>query len=139
MINQRNNSFKLASEFKILNENGFKINLFKIDKSLTEKLTILAKEKNIKLTSFINTAIFYALRNLYVENNIKFPTDLTCGLPANLRLRYKPNLDFSHIRYQVCLTRFNLTFPYFGEFKSIWDDSKYIDYLIEKSTSIDEG
>ncbi len=135
----QNNSFKLSEEFKCLNESGLKINLLRIDKLLSDRLIKLSKEKRVKVTGFINSAIIYALRELYQENNLIFPEDISCGMPANLRLRYQPNLDFSHIRFQVCLAHLNLSLPFFGEYKSIWKDSAYVNEMIDQNTCIDNG
>lgn len=135
----QNNSFKLADKFKCFNEIGLKINLIRMDKFLSDRLIKLSKQNQVKVTGFINTAIIYALRELYQENNLAFPDEISCGMPANLRLRYQPNLDFSNIRFQVCLAHLNLSYPFFGEYKSIWKDSAYVDDLIAKSTSIDDG
>jgi hypothetical protein len=110
-----------------------------MEKTLSDRLVKLCKQNRVKVTGFINTVIIYALRKLYQENNLIFPDDISCGMPANLRLRYQPNLDFSHIRFQVCLVHLNLSYPYFGEYKSIWKDSVYVDEVIGKSTYIDNG
>ena len=134
----QNNNFILDDEFKC-NELGLKINMLKLNKKLSEKLLAKAKEKNTKLTGMLNAAIVYALRDLYEENGLVFPSDLICGLPANLRIRYQPNLDFSHIRFQVCLAHFNLSRPNFGDFNDIWADARHVNELVEKCTSMEDG
>lgn len=133
------NCFLLSEKFQSFNEKGLKISLLKINKELSKKLITLSKEKKCKLTGFLNACILYALRELYLENGLKFPCDLSCGVPANLRLRYKPNLDFSHVRFQVCLTRYNLSYPIFGDFKDLWSDASYINNQIEKCTCMEDG
>lgn len=99
----------------------------------------MSKEKHCKLTGLLNAAIIYALHDLYEENGLCFPRDLSVDIPANLRLRYSPNLDFSHIRFHVCLARFDLTFPKFGTFKNIWNDAAHINKQIAICTCVQDG
>ena len=76
-IKQMNNEprvdFKLSPKFKCHNETGFKLIIFTIDSSLTELLVNQNKLNNTKLTAYLTTVAFYALNDLYMENNIRLP------------------------------------------------------------------
>lgn len=67
------NEFLLPNTFRKHNESGFKLNLFKIDKELTQKILKKSKQNNIKLSGFLNTAAYYALHDLFTENSLDFP------------------------------------------------------------------
>ena len=65
--------FKLSPKFKCRNETGFKLNFFTIDTNLTERIVNENKLNNTKLTAYLTTIAFYALNDLYMENNIRLP------------------------------------------------------------------
>ena len=46
----------------------------------------------IKLSGFLNTAVYYALHKLYSENGLELPKVMTYGYPANMRMRYEPKI-----------------------------------------------
>jgi hypothetical protein len=135
----QHNDFVLDKKFKSNTDMGLKINLIKFDRDVTNKLMKMCKEKNTKPTGFMNAAVLYALNELYLENGLKFPSNISCGIPINLRTRYQPNLDFSHVRFQVCLSKINLDSRDFGRFRNVWKDSEYINREIEKSASMEDG
>jgi hypothetical protein len=137
--NEQNNDFVLDKKFKSNAEKGLKINMMKFDRDVTNKLMKMCKEKNTKLTGLMNAAVLYALNDLYLENGLKFPQNISCGIPVNLRIRYQPNLEFSQVRFQVCLSSINLDSSDFGRFKNIWTDSDYVNKQIEKSACMDDG
>jgi hypothetical protein len=107
-VSQRTNDveYVLDEKFRSYGENGLKINLIKLDKILTKKLLNNCKKNNSRMTACINTAIFYALRKLYLMNNLEIPSEFSCELPANIRLRCQPNIEFNDLRLQV------IFFPY---------------------------
>lgn len=76
-INHLNNEprvdFKLSTKFRCNNERGFKLNLFTIDQNLTERIVKENKLNNTKLTAYLTSIAFYALNDLYIENNIRLP------------------------------------------------------------------
>jgi len=130
--------FLLSDEFKKYNESGFKLNLNKLNADLTTKILQKAKQNKVKLTGFLSTAIFYALKDLYLENGLKLPKELICALPANLRMRYKPEMSFSDLRAQVCISATIMKKSRF-KFNNIWQDSKYVHHEIEKMTDLKIG
>ena len=65
--------FKLSPKFRWFNETGFKLNLFVIDPDLTERIIKANKLNDSKLTAYLTTIAFYALNDLYIENNIRIP------------------------------------------------------------------
>ena len=103
LLNKREDGveFVLHEKFKSYCENGLKINLIKLDKNLTTNLLNKCKTNNVRITGCINTAIFYALNKLYLMNNLEVPTEFSCELPANMRLRYQPNNQFHDLRFLV--------------------------------------
>ena len=58
-----------------------------------------AKEHKIRSTGYLNTAVLYALRDLYNEYNLKLPEILTSSHAVNLRFRYEPSMEYYHLRY----------------------------------------
>jgi len=76
-IKQMNNEprvdFKLSSKFQCHNETGLKLNIFTIDSNLTERIVNQNKLNNTKLTAYLTTVAFYALNDLYMENNNRLP------------------------------------------------------------------
>jgi hypothetical protein len=93
--------FVLNDKFKSNSETGLKINLIKLDKNLTKNLLNKCKTNNVRMTGCINTAIFYAIRKLYLMNNLEVPSEFSCEIPANMRLRYQPNNEFHDLRFFV--------------------------------------
>jgi hypothetical protein len=73
MKNKPRVDFKLSSKFQYHNEIGFKLNMFTIDSNLTERIVNQNKLNNTKLTAYLTTVAFYALNDLYMENNIRLP------------------------------------------------------------------
>jgi hypothetical protein len=78
--------FKLSSKFKWFNETGFKLNLFEIDSDLTERLINANKLNSSKLTAFLTTIAFYALNDLYTENNIRIPKGISLARSAQAKI-----------------------------------------------------
>ena len=137
---------KPPSPFKLLlpeyfhtNEIGLNINLLRINKDICEKLIEKSKVNGISFNSFFNTSLFYALRQLYVENGLEFPKEAASNFAANLRFRYKEKLDFSKMGIHICGISITTEQKGFGEFKDIWEDSKYIDKLVKEKTSVETG
>jgi hypothetical protein len=130
--------FLLDKEFRQFNETGFKLDCFKVDKQTTSKIMQKAKENKIRLTGYLNTAVLYALRDLYNEYNLKLPEILTSSHAVNLRFRYEPSMEYYHLRYQVLLTneiqikRDDLT-------NEIWSDSQIIHEKIVETTDLNSG
>ena len=129
--------FLLPNEFRIHNESGFKLNLLKLDKSLTSQILIKSKQNKIKLSGYFNAIVFYALRDLYLENGLEFPKVVTCGNTANMRMRYNPNMSFSDMRFQVCIT--DLTLNQDNLSGDFWKDATYMHDKIQEITDIDIG
>jgi hypothetical protein len=136
---KRYNSFLLHDEFKKFNESGLKINLMRFDLQTTQLIVKKCKEKNLKMTGFLNSALIYALNSLYNENNLEFPKHFACDIPANFRLRLNPMLDFSHVRDLVFLAKVNFDTPNFGQFRDIWKDAEYINKFIDAGLCTEDG
>ena len=65
--------FKLSPQFKWFNETGYKLNLFTVNPNLTERIIKANKLNKTKLTAYLMTIGFHALKDLYTENNIQIP------------------------------------------------------------------
>ena len=135
MNNEVHPNFVLHDKFKEDNESGFELDFFKFDKELTSKILAKSKQNKLKLTGFFQTAAFYALHELYLENELTFPKSLMIETVASLRVRYKPVLDFAHCRFQTVSVEFPVDENRFGEFVDFWTDAKYISDLIQENTS----
>jgi hypothetical protein len=131
--------FSLPTEFRKYNETGFKLSLFKLDKELTNKILKKTKENKIRLSGYLNTAVYYALKDLYDENNITFPSIITCGNPANMRIRFNPGIEFNALRMHVCITTIVLNQEEMSGFKNIWKDSDYIHNQLQSITNVENG
>ena len=95
--------FILHPKFKSNNEKGLKINFIKLDRDLTNKLSNSCKKHGVRMTGVLNTAAFYAIKQLYSENGLEPPKRYSCLMPANLRLRLQPNIEFYHMRHLVTI------------------------------------
>lgn len=131
--------FKLSPKFKCYNQTGFKLNLFNIDSDTTARVIELNKLNATKITSYLVAIAFYALRNLYLENNLFFPKDATFGLATNVRFRLNPTVDFSHIRSLTTYLEPRLMYPDFGLFANVWDDAVFINKVIAEASDLDSG
>jgi hypothetical protein len=134
----KNVVFNLPGKFKTIFDNGVKINLMPLETELSKSVIETAKSRSMKLTGFLFAAAFYALKQLYEDNNFHFPRDVSCGIPANLRIRLDPNIDFSHIRNCVLMTHLDLFYPRIT-FQDIWKDAQYINEVVSENTRFDNG
>jgi len=131
--------FKLSEKFRLPNEKGSKINTFTLDSTTTRNLITIAKRKNTKLTGFITACLFYALRDLYAENQLEMPKEVLFGIAANLRFRLTPKINYSSLRGFSTLSLINTSYPHFGTYENVWEDAKYLGNLITEKTSIESG
>lgn len=128
------NEFLLPKELRSTSDTGSKINLFRFNREQTESIMRACKENRVKVTGFLNAAIFFALEDLYSKIGIEFPSRLSSGVSVNYRLRYEPNLDFSHMKTHVGLIKINMDMS-----QNIWELSRSIDSNIEQATSTESG
>lgn len=135
----KNILFTLPGKFKNNFDNGLKINLMTLSADLSKKVIDTAKLRGLKLTGYLFATALYALKDLFDDNKFYFPRDIACGIPANLRLRLNPNIEFYHMRYCVLLTHLDLYYPRFGTFKDIWKDAEYVNEVIANNTRFDNG
>ena len=124
-LKQKYHKFLLAEELSVRKETGLKINLIRLDKETTLNVTRLCKAKQMKVNGFVNAMIVYALRDLYLENNLQFPENLSCGFAANLRLRHQPMLSFKDVRLQVACLNFNINANEFEKCHDLWKVGNY--------------
>jgi hypothetical protein len=96
--NAASNSAKLLfpETFRSQSERGFGIEFFKLDKSTMKKLKSICKLNRVKLNSYFYTALYYALGELFRENDVEFPRQVLFEFPATLRVRYEPAMEFAH-------------------------------------------
>ncbi len=119
-----------------LQPSGTRSDLFRIESRPANDLVRLAKARSLKLTGVINAAILEALRDLYHENGLTFPGHVLCSIPANLRIRYQPNMDFSHMGHHVCLTTMSLDL---SEERDFWQLAEYLNAKCERACSAATG
>lgn len=136
---KRRLDFKLSSKFKNTNETGFKLSLFNIDSDLTAQIIKANKKNKTKLTGYLITIAFYTLNDLYTEENIFLPRDLSFGLAANLRFRVEPKIDFSSIRNLAPYLETQILYPEMELFQDIWKDVHTVDHKITEATSLETG
>jgi hypothetical protein len=118
---------------------GFLLDLFKLEKELTEKIIRVSKLNGIRLASYYHTVAVYALRKLYLENDVPFPDQVLLDMPANLRFRLDPKVDINACRFLTAVTSFATEKGKFGAYNDIWADARYLHELIMKNTSTETG
>ncbi|CAF1068933.1 unnamed protein product [Brachionus calyciflorus] len=130
--------FILPKEFSS-EKNGFNLTFFKMNSDLTEKILAKCKLTNIRITGYLQTIFLYAIRDLYLENNLKFPQRITVEIAASLRVRYVPNVDFSSCGFHTSVSVFSLDNEKYGNYVNFWQDAEYIHNLVQLNTSIETG
>ena len=131
--------FNLADELGSNKETGFILDLFKLDKELTTNIIVKSKPHKVRLTGYFQTAALYAMRDLYQENGLEFPKRISIEIPASLRVRYEPNLEFYHCGLHTVMVIFSTEEDKFGDFKDFWRDAKYVHDKIHEYTSAETG
>jgi hypothetical protein len=131
--------FKLSGKFREQNEKGSKINMFVLNSTISENLISISKRKNTKLTGFFTACLFYALRDLYAENQLEMPKDVSFGIAANLRFRMSPKINYSSLRNFSSLSYISAYHPNFGAYENAWKDAEHLNSLIAKSTNMETG
>jgi hypothetical protein len=132
--------FKLDAKFASQKgEKGSKINIFRINKTRSKSLTTKCKKHGVKFTGFLMAAIFYSIKDLYIENGLEAPKELCACISINMRFRYKQPVDYSSVGYFSGLIPIEVEYPKFGQYENIWTDSKYWDEIIHESTDLESG
>ncbi|CAF0764066.1 unnamed protein product [Brachionus calyciflorus] len=137
--NQKENvKFILPKEFGS-DQRGFNLTLFKINSDLTKKILDKCKLEGIRVTGYLQTICSYAFKDLYMENNLKFPKKISIEIAASLRVRYGPSSNFSSCGYHTSVVVFSTDENKFGNYENFWQDAKYIHELVQTNTSIETG
>ena len=108
---------------------GAKINLLSFDENSTKKLISYAKLNNIKMNGVFIVAMLNAFKELYKENEIEFPEDLSLIVPISLRHRVKPSVDNSSVRF--CILQDFLRICSYGKHESNVEEARYADKLLD--------
>ena len=116
-------------------ESSTKINLLMFDENFTNKLISYAKSNGIKLTGILTVAMFNATKELYKENKLEFPKDVSLLLPVSLRHRIKPTVDNADMRFLVMVDC--LKIKNFGECETFADESRNVDKILV--ADLDDG
>jgi hypothetical protein len=132
-----NNKFLLDEKLKG-NENGLKINILRIEKSISEQIINQCKNRKEKLTGFFTAIFVYALKDLYSEQKISFPDKIKIGISVNLRIRYQPNLELNQMGNHSTYAYISLDSNKFDQF-NVWSDTKYINDKISEAINIDDA
>jgi hypothetical protein len=121
------------------NEKGYNLDLFYLDESTTKKIVAECKLNKVRVTGYFYTVALYALRNLYEENGFKFPVEVPLNVAISLRVRYEPNVDFSHCGFHIAVSVFSTEGDKFGKYEHFWHDAAYINELIQSNIRSDNG
>lgn len=132
----RKNQLSLPEKFKT-KKRGFLLDLFRLDKIMTEKIISISKSKGIRLTSYFQTITIYALRKLFLENDEPFPEQVPIEMPANLRFRLNPKVDLNACRFLTAILAFGT--ESFGKYDDFWADAKHVHELIIENTKTETG
>ena len=142
MSDPTNRKFLFDDKFKSDNEIGFKLDLFRIDESTTEKILRISKSNNIRLTAYFQTLLLYAVKKLYDENEIELPEldrTLKMQFPISFRIRYEPLLELYQCGSHVTIASYSPDASLFSTFDNFWQDCKHVNELIRENTSVDSG
>lgn len=131
--------FKFADKFRSNNESGPKINYQKFNKEITENIIRKCKFNNTKVTGFLTAVFFNAIKALYEENNLKIPCQISCSIPASLRIRYKTKIDPEDLGYHVAITYLETYENDLLDSQDIWKYSISMNKLIGECTSKETG
>ena len=131
--------FNLSGFLGSSRETGFILDFLKLSKQLTSNIIAKSKINQLKLTGYFQTAALYAMKSLYDELDLEFPKRLSIELPASLRIRYQPNLEFYNCGHHNASVNFLTEEGEFGDFKDFWKDAKYIHYKIQENTNTETG
>lgn len=138
-IQSKRVDFKLDPIFHSPEERGFYLDLFKIDKSTSEIIMSKSKKLGVRLTAYFYNIAFYTFKKLYDENKIELPKRFTLDFPINLRMRLQPNVPFSTPRIFITFVTPATEEKHYGQFTDFWNDSKYIQTLVEESSDMKTG
>lgn len=130
---------KFGSKKSTNPEKGYKLDLFKLEKSLSEKILASCKKNDVKLTSYLNAVTFYSLKKLYDENGLKMPKKIIIDCPISLRIRYKPNLEFCHCGPHTAFATFQPDKKMFGDYVNFWKDCRNLNEALKEMTSTETG
>lgn len=133
-------NFNVAYRFRDLDERGTKIHLHALERKKTQQLISESKKRNVTLTALIIAATYHAFKRLYEENKMVVPKDFSCIIPANLRFRLQPKVNFSHMRPFVSGVNVSLLYPSLtGELGNIWDEAEYVASAVLQATDMESG
>lgn len=109
--------FLFDHKFKSENETGFALELMCLDRETSKKITEMTKQHGLRVTSFYQSVLFFALKKLYTENDLQLPLSLPMFFTLSLRLRFEKIFELYNCRYYTAF--FPLSFK--QEFDSIED------------------
>lgn len=149
ITNERLIHFNMPLIFKNNGDNnGTKMNIFKLNEVVTAAILKQSKERKIRLTGFLVTIALNAFKQLFDKQNIAIQRDFSVLLPANLRFRLgSPEIDLSDMRFFVVLVSINLFYPQFKlassfedlDIEEIWESAKYVNEIICEKTKFENG
>lgn len=109
--------FVFDDKFKSENETGFALELMRLDRDTSKKITEITKKHGLRVTSFYQTVLFFALKKLYTENDLQLQLSLPMFFTLSMRLRFEKIFELYNCRYYTAF--FPLSFKH--EFNSIED------------------
>lgn len=138
--NELDINFTLPYKFKDLDQHGTKIHLYPLDSERTQHLIHESRKRNVTLTALIIAATYHAFKRLYEENNLAMQKDMTCIIPANLRFRLQPKVNFSHMRPFVSGVHIGMSYPNItGDLNNIWNEADYIANAVVGAIDMETG
>lgn len=117
--------FVLDDKFKSDNETGFALDLICVDAATSARIITASKKHNIRVTSFYQAVLFYALKRLYDENNLQLQQSLAITLVAAMRVRFDPIVEFHHCRFFTAIAFFSVESS-LDDFRHFWTVGKHI-------------
>jgi hypothetical protein len=71
--------FMLPEKFRDQNQSGTQLKFIRISKEVTQRVIQSCKLRHMKVNGFFNAVIVSALRDLFAQNGLEFPDNLSCG------------------------------------------------------------
>ena len=141
---KKSKKIKLALPDKFnTKKKGFLLDFFILNKTMTENILKSSKSNGIRLTSYFKTISIYALRKLFLENDVPFPEEIPVEIPANLRFRLDPKVDLNACRFMTAIAKFSTEKEKFGKYNNFWSytckDAKIIHEWIVQSINVETG
>jgi hypothetical protein len=103
--------FLIPEALRVPGEAGAHLETFFVDETRTTELLNFLKTKSQRPTGVLTSIFFQAVRQLYADNGLKFPGQISFVCPASMRVRYEPKLDLSEVGFHVLICHVHYDLP----------------------------